>query len=308
MGLLFILITILGLSLFEIITSIDNAIINAEVLSGMSKRARGWFLVWGFLFAVFVVRGLLPFCIVLLANPTLGVLGVLTAAFSHDPRVVMAIENSSPLLLIGGGVFLIFLFFHWLFLEPKNFGLWGEPFFHKQGAWFFAVVSVVLTIIVWLGLQQSTMLGFSAVLGSTTFFIIHGFRQFAQEQEKKLLLGGMSDLSKIAYLEVLDSTFSIDGIIGAFAFTFSIPLIILGNGLGAFILRKLTVSNIERIKKYKYLKNGAMYSIFFLGIIMLLDSFGTHIPQWISPLITVGSVGYFFVKSHKEIKKQQSAL
>src|SRR3990172_11406308 len=109
MEIVFILLTILGLSLFEIITSIDNAIINAEVLSGMSQRARRWFLLYGFFFAVFVVRGLLPFLIVWIANPSIGPLGVLTAAFSNDPKIIEAIEHSSPLLLLGGGVFLIFL-------------------------------------------------------------------------------------------------------------------------------------------------------------------------------------------------------
>src|SRR3990172_9331880 len=140
MEIVFILLTILGLSLFEIITSIDNAIINAEVLSGMSQRARRWFLLWGFLFAVFVVRGLLPFVIVWIANPSIGPVGIITAAFSNDPHIIEAIEESSPLLLLGGGVFLVFIFFNWLFLEPKNFGLKGEHFFQKQGAWFFAIV------------------------------------------------------------------------------------------------------------------------------------------------------------------------
>lgn len=302
------LLTILGLSLFEIITSIDNAIINAEVLSTMGKKARQWFLLWGFIFAVFVVRGLLPFLIVWIANPSIAPLDVITAAFSGDQKIKDAIEATSPLLLLGGGVFLLFLFFSWLFIEPKNFGLKGERFFQAQGAWFFAVVSVLLTIIVWFALQISTMLGFAAVLGSTTFFIIHGFRQFAEQQEKKLLGGGMSDISKVLYLEVLDSTFSIDGVIGAFAFTFSIPLILIGNGLGAFILRKLTVSNIERIKQYKYLKNGAMYSILFLGSIMILDAFGVHIPHWVSPVITFGVVAYFFNKSRLDLKTMQAAL
>lgn len=308
MTLVFIILTILGLSLFEVITSVDNAVINAEVLSGMTKEGRGWFLGWGFLFAVFVVRGLLPFLIVLLANPQLGVWGVLTATFTHDPRVVEAIDKAAPLLLIAGGVFLIFLFCHWLFIEPKKIGIGGERFFQRQGVWFFAVISVLLAIITWFALQKYSLLGFAAVLGSTSFFIIHGFRQYAEEQEKKLLGGGMSDVSKLAYLEVLDATFSIDGIIGAFAFTFSVPLILLGNGLGAFILRKLTVSNVERIKKYKYLKNGAMYSILFLGIVMLLDSFGMHIPEWLSPVITFATVGYFFYKSHIELKTVEKAL
>jgi len=297
----FIILTVLGLSLFEIITSIDNAIINAEVLKDMSQRARRWFLLWGFFFAVFVVRGLLPLLIVWIANPQFGLVGVFFAAFSQDPKIAQAIEATSPLLLLGGGVFLVFLFFNWLFLEAKNFGLRGEKFFQAQGAWFFAVVSILLTVIVWLALQKDPMLAFSAVIGSTAFFIIHGFKQFAEEQERKLIGGNMSDISKIAYLEVLDSTFSIDGVIGAFAFTFSIPLILLGNGLGALVLRKLTISNIERIKKYKFLKNGAMYSILFLGVIMILDSFGHHIPVWLSPVITFGTVGYFFLKSKKEL-------
>ncbi len=297
----FIILTILGLSLFEIITSIDNAIINAEVLRGMTQKARRWFLLWGFLFAVFVVRGLLPLFIVWLANPQLGVIGVFFAAFSQDPKITEAIEATSPLLLLGGGVFLVFLFFNWLFLEPKNYGLRGERFFHRQGAWFFAIVSILLSVIVWFALQKDPMLAFAAVVGSTAFFIIHGFRQYAEEQERKLIKGNMSDISKIAYLEVLDSTFSIDGVIGAFAFTFSIPLILLGNGLGALVLRKLTVSNIERIKKYRYLKNGAMYSILFLGGIMVMDSFGFHIPTWISPVITFATVGYFFLKSRAEL-------
>ncbi|MBI4089166.1 MAG: DUF475 domain-containing protein [Candidatus Levybacteria bacterium] len=297
----FIILTILGLSLFEIITSVDNAIINAEVLRGMTQRARRWFLLWGFLFAVFAVRGLLPVFIVWLANPNLGLIGVFLGVFSNNPQIAKAINETSPLLLLGGGVFLVFLFFNWLFLESKNYGLKGEKFFHSQGAWFFAIVSALLSIIVWFALKIDPMLAFAAVVGSTAFFIIHGFRQYAEVQERKLIQGNMSDISKIAYLEVLDTTFSIDGVIGAFAFTFSIPLIIVGNGLGAFILRKLTVSNIERIKKYKYLKNGAMYSILFLGTIMILDSFGFHMPVWISPVIAFATVGYFFFKSKAEI-------
>jgi hypothetical protein len=146
-------------------------------------------------------------------------------------------------------------------------------------------------------------MAFSAVVGSTAFFITHGFKQNAEEEEKKLLEGGRSDISKILYLEVIDATFSIDGVLGAFAFTLSVPLILLGNGLGAIVLRQITVSNIDRIKKYKYLKNGAMYSVLFLGTIMLLDSFGFHIPHWLSPLATFGTIGYFFYKSKQELEK-----
>jgi hypothetical protein len=299
MNIFSIAITVAGLCLFETISSIDNAIINAEVLSGMQPKARKWFLLWGMLFAVFVVRGLLPWLIVWLATPGIGPVGALTAAFSSDPRVQTAVEQSAPVLLLAGGVFLIFLFFHWLFLEPKNFGLPGEQYIYSKGLWFYAVVSILLTSIVWFVIGKNPILALGAVIGSTAFFITHGFKENAERSEKQLLGADskLSDVSKILYLEVIDTTFSIDGVLGAFAFTLSVPLILIGNSLGAFIVRKLTISNIDRIKKYRYLKNGAMYSILFLGVIMLLDSFGFHIPPWFSPVVTFATVGYFFLKS-----------
>ncbi|MFA6908121.1 MAG: DUF475 domain-containing protein [Candidatus Micrarchaeia archaeon] len=299
------LLTILGLVLFESITSVDNAVINAEVLSKMSKRARRWFLTFGLLIAVFVVRGVLPLLIVWAANPALGPSGAFFATFSSDPAVAAAVEQSSPILLAGGGVFLVFLFFHWLFLEPKSFGLHHEEFFQRQGVWFYAVVSILLTLIVWFAMERNALMAFGAVVGSTAFFITHGFKQNAEQHESQLLHGGssgMADWSKILYLEVIDSTFSIDGVIGAFAFTLAVPLILLGNGLGALVVRELTIRNIETVKKYVYLKNGAMYSIFVLGIIMLADAFGAHIPAYVSPLATFACIGYFFWKSHERIK------
>lgn len=301
-----VILTVAGLGLFETISSIDNAIINAEVLSTMKERARKWFLLWGMLFAVFIVRGVLPWLIVWFTNPSLGFIGAFTATFSNDPSVHEAIESSAPVLLSGGGIFLVFLFFHWLFLEPKNYGLKGERFFHSQGVWFYAVVSVLLAVVVWYALQRSEMMAFGAVVGSTAFFITHGFKQNAEHQEKKLMQGNLSDVSKILYLEVIDTTFSIDGVLGAFAFTLSVPLILLGNGIGAFVVREFTVRNIERIKKYAYLKNGAMYSILVLGGIMLLHSFGAHIPEWLSPMVTFVIIGYFFWKSRRAMSRPQA--
>jgi hypothetical protein len=293
-----IVLIVIGLIIFEIISSIDNAVINAEVLSTMSLRAKKWFLFYGLLFAVFVIRGMLPWLIVWATNPSLGAVGALTATFSNDPKIKEVIEESSPFLLVGGGIFLIFLFFHWLFIEAKNYGLRGERFFHQHGVWFFAIVSIILSVIVWFAIKQHPFMAFGAVVGSTAFFIIHGFKQNAEQHEQQLMDGtSMSDWSKILYLEVIDATFSIDGVVGAFAFTLSVPLILVGNGMGAYLVRHITVSNIENVKRYIYLKNGAMYSIFFLGIVMVLDSFAVQIPHWVSPVITISVVGYFFYKS-----------
>ena len=203
------LFTIIGLSLFEAVSSVDNAIINAEVLSTMGAKARRWFLTWGMFIAVFLVRGLLPFAIIWAFNASLNPMQIFSAAWSSDPLVLESIEKSAPILLVAGGVFLLFLFLHWLFLEDKHLGLpRTEKFFMSKGVWFYATVSVLLAIIAWFALKESNLMGFGAVVGSSLFFITHGFKQNAEEQEKKLLappeIGGVkvvtSDLSKLFFL------------------------------------------------------------------------------------------------------------
>ena len=297
------IVTIIGLSLFEAVSSVDNAIINAEVLSTMGARAKRWFLTWGMFIAVFLVRGVLPFLIIWAFNTSLSPFQVFSAAWSSDPLVHASIERSAPILLVAGCVFLLFLFLHWLFLEEKHLGLpRAEKFFMSKGVWFYATVSILLAVIAWFALKESNLMGFGAVVGSSLFFITHGFKQNAEEQEKKLLGSTQSDLSKLFFLEIIDTTFSIDGVLGAFAFTLSVPLILLGNGLGALIVRELTLRNIERIKKYVYLKNGAMYSILVLGVVMILHSFGVHISEYVSPLATFIIIGFFYWKSKTHLK------
>jgi hypothetical protein len=215
--------------------------------------------------------------------------------------VIKAIHDSAPVLLTGGGVFLVLLFLHWIFLEPKEFGLKFEPFIYRQGIWFYTMASLFLLVIVYLTINYNPHMAFSAVVGSTAFFITHGFKSNAEEMEAELTeKKGISDLSKILYLEVIDATFSIDGVLGAFAFTLSVPLILIGNGLGAVVVRQMTIGNLDRIKRLIYLKNGAMYSILFLGTIMILESFGVEIPHYVSPVVTFGVIGFFYIKSLRE--------
>lgn len=154
-------------------------------------------------------------------------------------------------------------------------------------------------MIVWICIQTNPMMAFAAVVGSTGFFIVSGFRTNAEQAEQQLVEGktSLSDWSKILYLEIIDATFSIDGVIGAFAFTLSVPLILLGNGIGAFVVREVTIRHVDQVKKYPFLKNGAMYSIAFLGMIMLMDGFGFHIPPWVSPIFTISIVVFFLVRS-----------
>ncbi|MDP2944087.1 MAG: DUF475 domain-containing protein [bacterium] len=302
------LVTIIGLCIFEVISSVDNAVVNAHVLKTMPEKYRKIFLFWGLLFAVFVVRGLLPFIIVWIANPDLSVFQVVSAAFSNDPAIRDYLDESKPLLLLGGGIYLFLVFLSWLFLEEKKYAFLVEGFIHRQGVWFYALASLLTTAVVYFSLQRDPILALAATIGVSAFFITDGFKKNAEEQEKKLLASSMSAWSKILYLEVLDASFSIDGVIGAFAFTVSIPLIILGNGLGAFVVREMTIRGIDLITKFAYLKNGAMYAIGVLGAIMTLESFGHEFPFWIAPLSMVVFLGLFLSMSILANKKKLSVV
>ena len=305
---------IIGLAIFEIVASVDNAVVNADVLSTMkSARARRFFLTWGILFAVFVVRGVLPSLIVFLSNPSIGVFGAFRAMWGSDPAVAEAIHASTPIIMIAGGIFLVLLWLHWLFTEDKQFGLPLErPILRYGAVWFYAIAALLLVgTLVMLNDragENAMNLALAAAIGFGAFFITDGFKQNAAVMEERLIASGetsaMSDWAKVAFLEVLDLTFSIDGVVGAFAFTTAVPLILIGNGIGAIVLRQLTIHNIERIRSYGFLKNGAMYSIGFLGIVMMLEAFDAHIPVWITPVVTIIIIGYYFNKSVVANRKQ----
>ncbi len=302
-----ILIVILGLSMFEIISSVDNAIVNAHVLKTMPEKYRKIFLFWGLLFAVFVVRGVLPFLIVWMANPALPFASVITSIFSNDPQIKEYLEASKPLLLLGGGVYLFLVFLSWLFLEEKKCAFLVEGFIHRQGAWFYAVSSLFTVLVVYISLQINPILALAATIGISAFFITDGFKKNAEEQEKKMLTSSsMSAWSKILYLEILDASFSIDGVIGAFAFTLSVPLILIGNGLGALVVRELTIKGINLISKFAYLKNGAMYSIGMLGFLMISESFGKEYPFWLAPLNMIILIIVFLWLSFRELKQAKA--
>lgn len=304
------LIIILGLIVFEIVSSVDNAVVNAHVLKTMSQKWRKIFLFWGIIFAVFVIRGLVPLLVVWLSVPEIGFMGAFHAAFSGSSDFKQLINERKGVILLGAGVFLLLLYFHWLFLEKK------DPYFvpdklikPQHGIWFFAAAALILVVLLYLA-RHSWILMLSAAIGNAVFFIMYGFREQAAKQEEMLQgqQSSLGDFSKLMYLEVLDASFSFDGVFGAFAFTTSIPLILIGNGIGALVVRQLTIMGIEKVSQYKWLKNGAMTSIGVLGIFMIIKSFGIHIYEYLPTITTVGLVGLTFWRSHQLLKNNSNAV
>ncbi|MFA4998470.1 MAG: DUF475 domain-containing protein [Candidatus Paceibacterota bacterium] len=287
--------------IFETVNSIDNAIVNAYVLKTMSEKWRKIFLFWGILTAVFIIRGLLPLLVVWLSVPEIGFMGAFNAMFSSNPEIADLMEARKGIILIGAGVFLLLLYLHWLFLEEKHPLFVVDKFIKPNyGVWFYGFAALILVVLLYLA-RSSPFLMLSAAVGNAVFFIMYGFREQAEKQETKLKgnVNQFSDLSKLMYLEVLDASFSFDGVMGAFAFTTSVPLILIGNGIGALIVRQLTIKSIDKVAKYRFLKNGAMTSIGLLGVFIILKSFGFEIPEVLPTLITFLLVGVAFWQSKK---------
>ncbi len=300
---------IIGLTVFEIISSIDNAIVNAHVLKTVPEKYRKFFLFWGLLFAVFLMRGALPFVIVWLANAQDSFPQIWHLVWSDPVVIEAALEHSKPLLLLGGGVYLFFVFLAWLFLEEKKYAFFVEHFLHRQSVWFYFLSSLFITGVIYAAIKTNASLALAASIGATAFFLTDGFRKNAESEEHKMMHGksNMGAWSKLLYLEGLDASFSIDGVIGAFAFTMSVPLILIGNGIGALVVRQVTARGADVISKYAYLKNGAMYSIGMLGGLMVLESFGKEFAFWVAPLNTVLLLVVFLLLSIREIRMKQAA-
>ena len=165
-----VIVIILGLIVFEIISSVDNAIVNAHVLKTVPEKYRKFFLFWGLLLAVFVMRGVLPFVIVWLANGGVPFGELVDLVFSDPHLMEQSLEHSKPLLLLGGGVYLFFVFLAWLFLEEKKYAFFVEHFIHKQSVWFYAISSIFITAIIYVSVKVDPLLALAASIGASAFF------------------------------------------------------------------------------------------------------------------------------------------
>lgn len=286
-----------GLVLFEVVNSLDNAVVNADVLRTVkSSTCRKFFVTYGMFFSVFLVRGIVPFLIYWVPNRHIPLVSLLHSFFHGSPEVRAAVAQQAPYLLMAGGTFLFLLFLHWLIVEEKDLGFAFELWLSKRGdAWYYGIIGLIgLGLVIF---APAPILA-ASVVGTASFFIVNGIKEFAESMESSLTSGSaLSDWSKILFLEVIDASFSVDGVVGAFAFTLVVPYILIGNGIGAYIVRSLTLRGAGFIGDYAMLANGAFYSIGSLSLLMILEGFGLHVPEWLSPLITFSLVAIFFVRS-----------
>ena len=272
---------VLGLIVFEVVNSIDNAIVNAHILQTMGQLWRKRFLIIGIITSVFLVRFLLPLFIVWLSVPSLSLANLIANFSGGSDLAANAINAQKPII-----------------------SLYIERFLKaKHGVWFFGFAAVILVAVMYFA-KANAMMMLAAAIGSAAFFLLYGLQETAESSYQNVGTAPMSDISKFIYLEVLDAAFSFDGVVGSFAFTINLLLIFIGIGIGAVVVRQLTVKGIDQVAKYRYLKNGAMTSIGFLGLFMLVEAFGIELPSYVPIAATLLLVGVAFWKSRQLLNNQ----
>jgi len=288
------------LAVVELTFSFDNAIINAKVLAKLSKPWQTAFLSVGIIVAIFGMRIVFPVVIVMItAHLSWGT--VVDLALHHSHEYAEHLDKAHASIAAFGGAFLLMLgltFFmsdekdiHWIrFIEKpiSKFSHWlAAP----------AVVVVVLLAITWLPAnvhEHDTIV--SGLLGAGTYILIqtlsHLFTRFQGDRALQAGQTGLTALSSLIYLEVLDASFSFDGVIGAFAITSNVILIAAGLGIGALWVRSLTVYMVRKgvLGQYRFIEHGAHYTVLVLAALMLVSVL-VEISDYIPGLLGIGIIG-----------------
>ena len=289
------------LIILEISLSFDNAVVNAKVLSKMDPVWQKRFIIFGIPIAVFGMRLLFPLAIVAIVTG-MGLLETLDVAMNDAARYESVLKSTEGTIFAFGGAFLLMVFLDFFFEEKeiKWLGIVENSRILKR----FSGVSnieLIIAIIVGLTLGEVTE-SFSVVMAFMFGVLLHSLLgmidHFLSSDTIK------SGIAGFIYLEVLDASFSFDGVIGAFALTSNIFIIMIGLGVGAMFVRSLTIYFVEHktLSEFQYLEHGAHYAIGILAIIMLMK-ITMHISELVTGTIGIGLILIAFLHSMYENKK-----
>jgi uncharacterized protein len=291
---------IVVLSILEVSLSFDNAVVNASVLAEMDAVWQQRFLTWGMLIAVFGMRIVFPLAIVAIAAG-LGPIDALNLSL-NNPREYEAIVSSAHIGIAGfGGAFLAMVGLSFFFDGEKDVH-WLEWLEQKLSvvsnikAAEIALLLLVLYLIS-LMLEPAEALTFivAGILGLVAFIAVEAISTILEMREHAMKLQGAvvrSGLGGFLYLNILDASFSFDGVIGAFALSNNMVIIALGLSIGAMFVRSMTIHLVQKgtLAEYRYLEHGAFWAIIVLGAIMLLSA-RFHIPEAVTGLIGAVLIG-----------------
>jgi len=301
---------VIVLGLLEISLSFDNAVVNASVLEGMEEKWRRYFLTWGILIAVFGMRLVFPIAIVAV---TAGLWPgeVVKMALARPDEYARYISSSHVEVSAFGGMFLLLVFLTFLFDSDKKIH-WLETIEKKlveMGK--LESVEILIALITLLFVQSflpesarvdTFIYGISGII---LYVAVDGLSTSISPSAASGLKrsGAMGFL----YLEILDASFSFDGVLGAFAITTDIVIIMLGLAIGAMFVRNLTVYLVDQgtLNEYAFLEHGAHYAIGALAIIMLTTMI-INVPELITGLIGILIISLALISSIRYRKTQQA--
>lgn len=286
----------LVLSVLEVSLSFDNAVVNAKVLKQMTPVWQHRFITWGIAIAVFGMRVVFPLLIVGIVA-RLGPLEVIRLA-TFEPDEYARILTSARVVIAGfGGAFLAMVslkyFFdhkkdvHWIRAIERPLSRMGRIEAVELGV----VILGLYAISKFLPSAEASDFIVSGLFGLLTYILVDGVAVLVKASEESIENAQRTSAALFVYLEVLDASFSFDGVIGAFALTHNLFTIAIGLGIGAMFVRSLTILLVEResLGTYRYLEHGAFYAIGALAVIMFLGTF-VHVPEVVTGLIGVAFI------------------
>ena len=281
----------------EVSLSFDNAVVNASVMQDMTAIWRHRFLTWGMAFAVFGMRFVFPLAVVSVVAGIGPFEAVRLAALRPDEYARLLTSAHVALGAFGGaflGMVSLKYFFdaekevHWVASIERRLVLLGK---------FEAIELALMMLVLWgfsRAFETAAALQFlvAGVFGLVTFIVVDGIGAAMEAgAEGRHPSAHQAGLATFIYLNVLDASFSFDGVIGAFALTNNLFVIAIGLGIGAMFVRSLTIMLVEKgtLASYRYLEHGAFYAIGALALIMMLGTL-VEVPEAITGLIGAGFI------------------
>lgn len=286
----------LVLGVLEVSLSFDNAVVNATVLKDMSPFWRGMFLTLGVAIAVFGMRLVFPLVIVAIAAK-LDPLQAVTLAVQQPDRYAAILTGAHTGIMAFGGAFLMMVGLKYFFDADKEVHWIASVERRLCRLANLEAVEIALVLVALYGVSrllardEAFTFIVSGLFGLLTFIVVEAMGSFMEATEEQVLAVRRAGLASFLYLEVLDASFSFDGVIGAFALSNNLFIIALGLGIGAMFVRSMTILLVEKqtLAEFRFLEHGAFWAILVLAAIMFAQA------RWHIPEVVTGFVGALLI-------------
>jgi hypothetical protein len=291
------------LAILEVSLSFDNAVVNATVLREMTPVWRRRFITWGIAIAVFGMRIVFPLIIVAIIA-RIDPISALVMAGTRPDLYSRVLSSAHVSVSAFGGAFLAMVglkhFFnhekdvHWIAIIERPLCRLGRIEAVELGL----VMLLIYLISSWLNGHEQVEFLVAGLFGLVSYITVDGISAVLDVESAVTGAVARSGAASFLYLEVLDASFSFDGVIGAFALSNNLFIIAIGLGVGAMFVRSLTIMLVEKqtLASYRYLEHGAFYAIIALALMMFLNTV-RHIPEAVTGLIGAGFIVTAFVDS-----------